>query len=70
MIRSFVLFFISFLLVDLPTQAQTDRKTAFTAHLLTTLVDPGKKHEYELLIGGQKVSLHFPIRCRTQSLWQ
>ncbi|AQG82471.1 alkaline phosphatase D family protein [Spirosoma montaniterrae] len=54
----------------LTNEVQTDRKTAFTAHLLADQVEPGKKYEYELLIGGQKVSLPYPTRFQTQNLWQ
>ncbi|MBD2701993.1 alkaline phosphatase family protein [Spirosoma sp. BT702] len=56
--------------VHLTNEVLTDRKTAFTAHLLADQVDPGKKYEYELLIGGQKVSLPYPTQFQTQSLWQ
>ncbi|QDK82340.1 alkaline phosphatase family protein [Spirosoma sp. KCTC 42546] len=62
--------------VDKPTvnyltnEVQTNRQTAFTAHLLADQVEPGKKYTYELLIEGQKVSLPYPTQFQTQPLWQ
>lgn len=54
----------------LTNEVQTDKKTVFTAHLLADRVEPGKTYEYELLIGGQKVSLPYPTRFQSQPLWQ
>ncbi|MGF7216241.1 alkaline phosphatase D [Spirosoma lacussanchae] len=54
----------------LTSEVQTHEKTAFTAHLLANQVEPGKKYAYELLIGGQKVSLPYPTTFQTQNLWQ
>ncbi len=51
-------------------EVQTSAKTVFTAHLLADKVEPGKKYAYELLIGGQKVSLPYPTTFQTQNLWQ
>ncbi|QHV97266.1 alkaline phosphatase D family protein [Spirosoma endbachense] len=56
--------------VYLTSEIQTSRQTAFTAHLLADQVEPGKKYEYELLIGGRKVSLPYRTQFQTQSLWQ
>ncbi|QMW01186.1 alkaline phosphatase D family protein [Spirosoma foliorum] len=54
----------------LTNEVQTNRQTAFTAHLLADQVEPGKKYTYELLIEGQKVSLPYPTQFQTQPLWQ
>lgn len=54
----------------LTNEVQTNRQTAFTAHLLADRVEPGKKYTYELLIEGQKVSLPYPTQFQTQTLWQ
>lgn len=56
--------------VYLTNEVQTTRQAAFTAHLLADQVEPGKKYEYDVLIGGQKVSLPYPTQFQTQSLWQ
>jgi len=52
----------------LTNEALTNRQTTFTVHLLTGLVDPEKKHEFEPLEVGRKVSLPFPIRFQIQNL--
>ncbi len=52
----------------LTNEALTDRQTTFTVHLLTGLVDPEKKHGYEPLEVGRKVSLPYPIQFQSQSL--
>ena len=54
----------------LTNEVLTDRKTAFTAHLLADQVEPGKKYTYELLLEGRPVSLPYPTQFQTQSLWQ
>jgi alkaline phosphatase D len=54
----------------LTNEVLTDRKAAFTAHLLADQVEPGKKYTYELLIEGRPVSLPYPTQFQTQSLWQ
>ncbi|GAB2600713.1 alkaline phosphatase D family protein [Spirosoma areae] len=54
----------------LTNEVQTTRQTAFTAHLLADQVEPGKKYAYDVLIGGQKVSLPYPTQFQTQPLWQ
>lgn len=46
-----------------------NRQASFTAHLLTDQVEPGKKHEYERLIEGQKVSLPYPTPFQHQQRW-
>lgn len=52
----------------LTRELQTDRKTVFTVHLLTDQVETGQKHEYDVLIGGQKVSLPYPNPFQIQNL--
>ncbi len=54
----------------LTNEVSTEKKTAFTAHLLADQVEPGRKYVYELLIEGQKVSLPYPTAFQSQSLWQ
>ncbi|WP_425290914.1 alkaline phosphatase D family protein [Spirosoma linguale] len=54
----------------LTNEVYTNRQTAFTAHLLADQVDPGKTYAYDVLIEGQKVSLPYPTKFQTQSLWQ
>ena len=54
----------------LTNEVQTNRQMAFTAHLLADQVEPGATYTYDLLIGGQKVSLPYPTQFQTQSLWQ
>ncbi|MBN8826451.1 MULTISPECIES: alkaline phosphatase [unclassified Spirosoma] len=56
--------------VYLTNEVQTTRQAAFTAHLLADQVEPGRTYEYDVLIGGQKVSLPYPTQFQTQSLWQ
>lgn len=54
----------------LTNEVLTNPQAAFTAHLLANQVEPGKKYAYDLLIGGQKVSLPYPTQFQTQPLWQ
>ncbi len=54
----------------LTNEVYTNRQTVFTAHLLADQVEHGKVYEYDVLIEGQKVSLPYPTRFQTQSLWQ
>ncbi|MFD2935502.1 hypothetical protein [Spirosoma flavum] len=54
----------------LTNEVYINRQTVFIAHLLADQVEPGKMHEYDVLIEGQKVSLPYPTPFQTQSLCQ
>ena len=54
---------------NLTNAIQSTRQPVFTAHLLTGQVEPGKKHAYDGRIGGQKVSLPYPIPCQVRNQW-
>lgn len=62
-----------------PEDPKTKRETAvistipeeaFTAKLIADQVEPGKTYDYEVLINWKKVSLPYPLRFQTQTLWQ
>jgi hypothetical protein len=47
----------------------TNRKTAFTAHLLAGKVDPGKKYACDVLVMDRTASLLYPNPYQTQPLY-
>ena len=48
----------------------TEKKNAFTAHLIADNVEPGKKYEYKLFINNIIVERDYPLEFQTQTLWQ
>ncbi len=48
----------------------TSAHRAYTAHLIADQVQPGNVYAYEIVIDGETVSLPYPARFRTQTLWQ
>lgn len=49
---------------------RTSADRAFAASILIDGLLPGKRFEYELLIGGKLVKRPYPLRFQTQPLWQ
>lgn len=49
---------------------QTEKSSAYTAHILADKVQPGKTYKYTLLINGKKVSRPYELEFKSQSLWQ
>ena len=49
---------------------RTEKKGAFTAHLLADRVKPGRKYKGELFVDGKKVNLKYPLEFQSQVLWQ
>ncbi len=48
----------------------TEKRTAFTAHLIADVLEPGLTYEYELCINGEVVERTYPLEFQTQVLWQ
>lgn len=51
-------------------EVNTQKQTAFTAHLIADEVLPGKKYTYELYINGKKIARPYPLEFQSQALWQ
>jgi alkaline phosphatase D len=49
---------------------ETEKKSAFAAHLIADDVEPGIKYEYRLLINGKPVDLSYKLEFQSQKLWQ
>ena len=48
----------------------TMKNDAYTAHLIATELEPGRKYTYELYINGKKVPRPYPLEFQTLKLWQ
>ena len=48
----------------------TQKKHAFTAHLLADEVEPGAKYSYQILVNGAATSFSYPLEFSTPPLWQ
>ena len=44
--------------------------TDYTVKLIANQVQPGKKYQYEVHLGGKKVNVSYPLEFQTQTLWQ
>jgi alkaline phosphatase D len=51
-------------------EVTTEKSSAFTAHLVADIVEPGLTYEYELYINGEVVERPYPLEFKTQVLWQ
>jgi alkaline phosphatase D len=51
-------------------EVQTQKSSAFTAHLLADEVLPSKKYAYEVYLNAKLVPFSYPLRFQTQTLWQ
>jgi len=49
---------------------RTEKQHAFTAHIPLTMLEPGKKYEYELYINKVKCEFDHSLKFQTQTLWQ
>ncbi len=49
---------------------RTEKASGYTAKCIADQVEPGRSYQYELHINGKKISLPYPTRFKTQSLWQ
>ncbi|MCF6269865.1 MAG: alkaline phosphatase family protein [Melioribacteraceae bacterium] len=47
----------------------TEKKSAFTAHLMVDILEPGLTYEYELYINGKVIQRSYPLEFKTQVLW-
>ncbi len=47
----------------------TEKKRAFTAHLIADILEPGLTYEYELYINGEVVERPYPLEFQTLVLW-
>ncbi len=67
---------LNYWLLELPNQlmkselVETDVSTAFTAKVVLTLLEPGKKYGYQVLLNGKPLLFPYPLEFQTQSLWQ
>ncbi len=48
----------------------TNKESAFTAHLIADVLEPGLKYEYKLYINGKIIERTYPLEFQTQVLWQ
>ena len=48
----------------------TKKEDAFTAHIRTEKLEPGKKYLYTLFINDKEVKRPYPLRFQTPPLWQ
>ena len=48
----------------------TQKKQAFTAHLLADAVEPGETYTYQILVNGAAISFSYPLEFSTPPLWQ
>lgn len=49
---------------------QTKKDEAFTAHLTTAKLEPGKKYDYALFINGKEVKRSYTLSFQSQKLWK
>ena len=49
---------------------QTQKESAFTAHLLADEVQPGKNYKGTVFINGKAMSLAYPFKFHARDLWQ
>jgi alkaline phosphatase D len=49
---------------------ETDIYTAFTAKIILSLLEPGKKYGYQVLLNEKPLLFPYPLEFQTQSLWQ
>jgi alkaline phosphatase D len=49
---------------------ETDISTAFTAKIILSLLEPGKKYGYQVLLNEKPLLFPYPLEFQTQSLWQ
>ena len=49
---------------------ETDAETAFTAKIILSLLEPGKKYGYQVLLNEKPLLFPYPLEFQTQSLWQ
>lgn len=67
---------LNYWLLELPNQlmkselVETDASTAFTAKVVLTLLEPGKKYGYQVLLNDKPLLFPYPLEFQTQSLWQ
>ncbi len=52
------------------SSVHTNKEDAFTAKLIADEVEPGNTYEYEVVINGKVVERPYPLRFKTQKLWQ
>lgn len=48
----------------------TRRDSAFVAHLVADLVEPGRSYGYEVQVNGRAIPRPYPLKFRTPPLWQ
>lgn len=67
---------LNYWLLELPNQlmkselVETDASKAFTAKVVLTLLEPGKKYGYQVLLNDKPLLFPYPLEFQTQSLWQ
>lgn len=49
---------------------ETDISTAFTAKIILSLLEPGKKYGYQVLLNEKPILFPYPLEFQSQSLWQ
>jgi len=49
---------------------ETDISTAFTAKIILSLLEPGKKYGYQVLLNEKPLLFPYALEFQTQSLWQ
>lgn len=51
-------------------EVQTEKESAFTAHLVADEVEPGRTYTYELYVGGKKLTFPYPMHFKSRALWE
>lgn len=49
---------------------ETDAASAFTAKIILSLLEPGRKYGYQVFLNGESLLFPYPLEFQTQSLWQ
>jgi alkaline phosphatase D len=50
-------------------EVTTEKVSAYTAHLIADVLEPGLTYEYELFINGEIIDRPYPLEFKTQVLW-
>ncbi len=51
-------------------EAETNKETAYTAKLIATPLEPGKKYDYRIVLNGKERMFPFRTEFQTPPLWQ
>ena len=51
-------------------EVRTTRENAFVAKSATSLLEPGRKYRYAVVIDGRRAAISYPLKFQTPPLWQ